>query len=70
MKLERYASLAHRFLCCAMESELYQIGMMWRSGDGGCVSLAEEWVRRKRGPEWGHIVVIQSLSHVPLFETP
>ena len=42
MKLERYASLAQRFLCSAMESELYLIGMMERFGDGGCVSLAEE----------------------------
>ena len=44
--------------------------MMEGFGDGA-VSLAEEWVRRKRGPEWGHVaVVIQSLSRVPLFETP
>ena len=52
-----------------MESESYLIGMMEGFGDGDCVSLAEEWVRRKRGPEWGH-VVIQSLNRVPLFETP
>ena len=47
-------------------SDRYDGGIWW----WGCVSLAEEWARRKRGPEWGHIVVIQSRSRVPLFETP
>ena len=47
-------------------SDRYDGGIWW----WGCVSLAEEWARRKRGPKWGHIVVIQSRSRVPLFETP